>query len=141
MLMQRCATRLVGSRNDDTNTLPFGGQVLYRIVAMFQDYLGAFDEQSVRDNFVLIYELLDELIDFGYPQHTGPEVLKLYVTQKGLKNESKKMEEIKKRCASRWLTRDISPRRPHADWAILRVLSRGEQPTLSIARMRYLSMS
>lgn len=64
---------------------------------MFQDYLGSFDEAAVRDNFVLIYELLDELLDYGYPQHTGPEVLKLYVTQKGLKNETKKMEEIKKR--------------------------------------------
>ena len=36
-------------------------------------------------------------LDFGYPQHTGPEVLKLYVTQKGLKSEKKKMSEIKKR--------------------------------------------
>jgi hypothetical protein len=33
----------------------------------------------------------------SYPQHTGPEVLKLYVTQKGFKNETKKMAEIKKR--------------------------------------------
>ena len=24
--------------------------------------------QSIRDNFVLIYELLDEVMDFGYPQ-------------------------------------------------------------------------
>lgn len=25
-------------------------------------------EESIRDNFVLIYELLDEVMDFGYPQ-------------------------------------------------------------------------
>jgi AP-2 complex subunit mu-1 len=67
-------------------------------------------------NFVLIYELLDELIDFGYPQHTGPEVLKLYVTQKGLKSEQKKQAEIKKRLgditgAISWRAQDIKYRR------------------------------
>ena len=29
------------------------------------------EEESVRDNFVIIYELLDELMDFGYPQSTS----------------------------------------------------------------------
>jgi hypothetical protein len=26
------------------------------------------EEESIRDNFVIIYELLDETNDFGYPQ-------------------------------------------------------------------------
>jgi len=70
----------------------------------------------VMGNFVLIYELLDELIDYGYPQHTGPEVLKLYVTQKGLKSEAKKAAEIKKRLgditgAIGWRQQDIKYRR------------------------------
>ena len=26
----------------------------------------------------LIYELLDEIVDFGYPQNTSPEMLKTY---------------------------------------------------------------
>lgn len=91
-------------------------ETLYRIVTMFDDYLGAFDDDAVMGNFVLIYELLDELIDFGYPQHTGPEVLKLYVTQKGLKSEAKKQAEIKKRLgditgAISWRAQDIKYRR------------------------------
>ena len=34
------------------------------------------EEESIRDNFVLIYELLDELMDFGYPQTTESQILK-----------------------------------------------------------------
>lgn len=34
------------------------------------------EEESVRDNFVIIYELMDELMDFGYPQTTESKILK-----------------------------------------------------------------
>ena len=33
------------------------------------------EEESIRDNFVVIYELLDEFMDFGYPQTTDTGVL------------------------------------------------------------------
>ena len=33
-----------------------------------REYFGVLEEESIRDNFVLIYELLDEVMDFGYPQ-------------------------------------------------------------------------
>ena len=36
-------------------------------------------EESIRLNFVLIYELLDEVIDFGYGQITSTEALKNFV--------------------------------------------------------------
>lgn len=32
------------------------------------DYFKELEEESIRDNFVIIYELLDEMMDFGYPQ-------------------------------------------------------------------------
>ena len=32
-----------------------------------------------RDNFVLIYELLDEIMDHGYPQNTETRVLKEFI--------------------------------------------------------------
>ena len=35
---------------------------------MFTEYFKELEEESIRDNFVVIYELLDELMDFGYPQ-------------------------------------------------------------------------
>jgi len=31
------------------------------------EYFKELEEESVRDNFVVIYELLDEMMDNGYP--------------------------------------------------------------------------
>ena len=33
---------------------------------VFEDYFKDVEEESIRDNFVIIYELLDETMDFGY---------------------------------------------------------------------------
>lgn len=39
------------------------------MVDLCKSYFGGeFTEQSIKNNFVLIYELLDEIMDFGYPQ-------------------------------------------------------------------------
>ena len=35
---------------------------------VFTEYFKELEEESIRDNFVIIYELMDELMDFGYPQ-------------------------------------------------------------------------
>jgi len=35
---------------------------------VFKEYFRELEEESIRDNFVVIYELLDEMMDFGYPQ-------------------------------------------------------------------------
>jgi AP-2 complex subunit mu-1 len=41
-------------------------------VDLFRSYFeGALDEGSVKRNFTLIYELLDEVMDFGFPQVGG----------------------------------------------------------------------
>lgn len=45
------------------------------------DYFGSLEEESIRDNFVLVYELLDEMMDHGYPQIAEVKVLKEYITQ------------------------------------------------------------
>lgn len=37
------------------------------------------EEESVRDNFVCIFELFDEMMDFGYPQTTESKILQEYV--------------------------------------------------------------
>lgn len=57
---------------------------LRRMISVFESYMGHVSEESVRDNFVIIYELLDEVMDFGYPQYTEEKVLKEYITQEGL---------------------------------------------------------
>lgn len=40
----------------------------------------------VRQNYVLIYELLDEIMDFGVPQITEADVLKQFIVEGGLDN-------------------------------------------------------
>lgn len=55
-------------------------EFLYRFIGLGKGYFGKFDEEAVKNNFVLIYELLDEILDFGYPQNTDVDVLKLYIT-------------------------------------------------------------
>lgn len=54
-------------------------ELLQRIARVIKDYLGILNEDSLRKNFVLVYELLDEVIDFGYPQNTSTEVLKSFI--------------------------------------------------------------
>lgn len=43
---------------------------------MFKDYCGTLSEEAIRKNFILLYELLDEMMDYGYPQITRTEMLK-----------------------------------------------------------------
>ena len=45
------------------------------------EYFKEVEEESIRDNFVICYELLDELVDFGYPQTTDAKILQEYITQ------------------------------------------------------------
>ncbi|EAW12830.1 AP-2 complex subunit mu [Aspergillus clavatus NRRL 1] len=63
-------------------------EFLYRLVMLGKSYFGKFDEEAVKNNFVLIYELLDaaEILDFGYPQNTDSDTLKMYITTEGVKS-------------------------------------------------------
>jgi AP-2 complex subunit mu-1 len=73
-------------------------KILYKMVELFKAYFGGvFDENQVRRNFVLIYELLDEVIDYGYPQILEADVLKRYITQGGTKSvDLNDQEQLKK---------------------------------------------
>lgn len=94
-------------------------EFLYRLIQLGRGYFGKFDEEAVKNNFVLVYELLDglwlpppaflpscprlllllpprfplttpmcpEIIDFGYPQNTETDTLKMYITTEGVKSE------------------------------------------------------
>ena len=57
---------------------------MHRAHRVFQSYFKHVCEESVRDNFVIIYELLDEMMDFGFVQFTEEKILKEYITQEGL---------------------------------------------------------
>ncbi|KAG9351014.1 hypothetical protein JZ751_024903 [Albula glossodonta] len=48
---------------------------LYKIVEVFKEYFKELEEESIRDNFVTVYELMDEVMDFGFPQTTDSKIL------------------------------------------------------------------
>lgn len=54
-------------------------ELLCRLAKVFKDYCGVLTEESIRKNFTLIYELLDEVMDYGFPQGTTTESLKAHV--------------------------------------------------------------
>lgn len=55
-----------------------------KCIKVWEKYFGKVNDVSVRENFVVIYELLDEMCDFGYPQFTEEEALKEFITQEGV---------------------------------------------------------
>uniref|UniRef100_G3NAQ8 AP-4 complex subunit mu-1 n=1 Tax=Gasterosteus aculeatus aculeatus TaxID=481459 RepID=G3NAQ8_GASAC len=54
-------------------------EFLNRLAALVKDYCGSLCEKSVQMNFALIYELLDEVVDYGYIQTTSSDVLKNFI--------------------------------------------------------------
>jgi AP-4 complex subunit mu-1 len=69
-------------------------ELLQRIARVTKDYLGVLNEDSLRKNFVLVYELLDEMIDFGYPQTTSTEALKSFVFNEPVVVDSARMPSL-----------------------------------------------
>lgn len=83
-------------------------EFLLKIIEVMQSYFGKISEENIKNNFVLIYELLDglflqcfivniffmydfftEILDFGYPQNSDTGVLKTFITQQGIKSATK----------------------------------------------------
>lgn len=57
----------------------FSVELLNRLCSVIKDYCGVLNEEAIRKNFILIIELLGEIIDFGYVQGSSTELLKTYV--------------------------------------------------------------
>eukprot|EP00802_Teleaulax_amphioxeia_P012897 Tamp_12942.p1 GENE.Tamp_12942~~Tamp_12942.p1 ORF type:complete len:432 (-),score=137.74 Tamp_12942:321-1616(-) len=74
---------LVAATRENVNA-SMAFQFLFALVEVFKGYFGGgFDEETVRDNFPLVYELLDEVMDFGYPQLCSTDLLKTFIMQEG----------------------------------------------------------
>ena len=54
-------------------------ELLSRMATVFADRIGSLSETGLRKNIVLIYELVDEIVEYGYPQGTSPDMLDQYV--------------------------------------------------------------
>lgn len=70
-------------------------EVLHTFIKNCKLYFGGdFDEESVRGNFLLVYEILEEILDWGFPQLTDPDALKLYITQTGYISEKTRTKMV-----------------------------------------------
>ena len=54
-------------------------ELLRSMASIIKDYCGTVSEESLRKNFILVYELFDEVLDYGVPQTTASETLKDFV--------------------------------------------------------------
>ncbi|GAB4820763.1 hypothetical protein N2152v2_007809 [Parachlorella kessleri] len=59
-------------------------ELLQRIYWIARDYFGHVSEEVIRKNFLLVYELLDEILDYGLPQNSSTERLKQFIVMEPL---------------------------------------------------------
>ena len=64
-------------------------EFLYRLVALGKGYFGKFDEEAVKNNFVLVYELLDGVYDSGPECQERKELMLVMNRDLGLRIPSK----------------------------------------------------
>eukprot|EP01117_Protostelium_nocturnum_P012200 TRINITY_DN4482_c0_g1_i1.p1 TRINITY_DN4482_c0_g1~~TRINITY_DN4482_c0_g1_i1.p1 ORF type:complete len:434 (+),score=157.58 TRINITY_DN4482_c0_g1_i1:263-1564(+) len=89
-------------------------EALIAIASILKVYFGGkLNEETVKNHFILTYELLDEMMDWGYPQNLTLDTVKPFITQKGaVKPEKLKSESVSKVIsqvtgACPWRTPDI----------------------------------
>lgn len=55
-------------------------EFLHRVAGIFAEYFGGLaDEAAVKDNFSTVYQLLEEMVDYGWPLTTEPNALKAMI--------------------------------------------------------------
>lgn len=86
-------------------------QFLHKVVQVFTEYFKELEEESIRDNFVIIYELLDEMMDFGHPQTTETKILQEYITQESYRLEVQARPPIAMTNAVSWRSEGIRYRK------------------------------
>lgn len=59
---------------------------LKRLCELLSMYYHKLEQETIRNNFVITYELLDEVMDNGIPQLTEPRILKKFITSSSLKH-------------------------------------------------------
>jgi len=54
-------------------------EFLHRVFEIFEEYFGSVDEMTIKDNFSTVYQLLEEMVDYGYPLTMEPNALKMMI--------------------------------------------------------------
>jgi len=88
-------------------------QFLYALSSVLKSYSGdaTLDLNSVKNNFVIIYELLDEMLDHGYPQICDPDVLKELIKVGQVKFDARELAKTRQ-TVTRMVTGAVDWRNP-----------------------------
>jgi AP-1 complex subunit mu len=73
-------------------------------------YFKELEAESIRDNFIMIYELFDEIMDNGFPQITDMKILKQSIKTKH--HELQKKDSKKKQSEAQQSVNNATPWRP-----------------------------
>lgn len=76
--------------------------IIYRMMKVFRDYCGVLNEESIRKNFVLIYEIIDEIIDYGHPQLVATENIRQYTVSEPIQIGQPQEKKVIKDKVSTW---------------------------------------
>lgn len=71
----------------DNSSAPFLTEFLQKIVAILMAYINDISENLLRENFSTVYQILDEMVDGGFPSVTELNVLKELVPVPSLANK------------------------------------------------------
>jgi AP-3 complex subunit mu len=61
---------LLVTSTGETNPLS-AMEFLHRVFDIMEEYFGTVEEATIKENFATVYQLLEEMMDFGYPLTTG----------------------------------------------------------------------
>jgi len=94
------------SRSNNNAAVVF--EILHKIVEVFTAYFTKVDEPTIKSQYVLIYELLDEILDFGYPQFCTKDELQSLISFGKVKQVQKSNVAIQATGQIPWRSPDIS---------------------------------
>lgn len=81
-----------------------GMELLIRISKNIKDLCGVLNEDSIRKNFVLVYEVLDEMVDFGFVQFSKVEEVKQHIVSHVVETAAPRRKKIGG--ILNWMTKD-----------------------------------
>lgn len=111
---------------------------LHKVVEVLTEYFKELAEESIRDNFVVIYELLDEMMDFGYPQTTDTKILQEYITQESHALDVQVRPPVAVTNAVSWRSEGITYRKNEAFLDVVESVNLLVSPTGQVLRSEIL---
>lgn len=83
MHVKRNALFFVGTTTENISP-SYVFDMILNLIRVIKDYCGVLTEESIRKNFILVYELIDEMIDYGHAQSTSTEQVRPFIVNEAI---------------------------------------------------------